>query len=176
MRRSAVKRWFKSLLQDNPSWSLFTFGQLSCFSLHTCLVSGPSPRRVCNFSWRWVPPQIQRVGHGTSTLDLGWSPSPFLIPKETSCVDGESLPWPQERSSCLFASAELSFCHKLCPWSVWVRTKLQFCSTWWTPAVQPRSLSISYIKIIRKKKKNITEDHRNNKIKSLFLIKSLLKN
>ena len=37
--------------------SLFNFGQLSCFFLHTWLVHGPSPRCMCNFFLRWIQPQ-----------------------------------------------------------------------------------------------------------------------
>ena len=48
---------FKSLIQDSSLGFLFTFGQLSCFFLHTCLVHGPSPRCANNFLLRWVPPQ-----------------------------------------------------------------------------------------------------------------------
>ena len=46
---------YKSLIQDGPSGSLFTFGQLSCFFLHTWLVLGPSLRYVCNFLLQWIP-------------------------------------------------------------------------------------------------------------------------
>ena len=35
----------------------------------------------------------------------------------------ESIPWPQGWAFYLLAIAELSFCHQLCPCSVWVRKK-----------------------------------------------------
>ena len=62
------------------------------------------------------------------------------------CRQG-GFPWPQEWSSYLFTSTKFSFCHWLCPWTVWVRTKLQFYSTWQIPAVQPRGTSIFYLSI-----------------------------
>ena len=70
------------------------------------------------------------VCEGMSTLIMPWHPSLF-DPKGAflhMCRQG-SLPRPQEWAPYLFTSTELSFCHWLCPWSVWVRTKLQFYFT-----------------------------------------------
>ena len=128
VRRSAVKKWYKSLTQDIPSRSLFTFVWLSCFFLHTWLVLGPSPRCVCNFFLRWIPPQKPM---GTYPY-YGVGPPPFSTPKKTSweCRQGSKSSWTLGVGTLPLCFSGVQLLPLICPWSVWVRTKLELYSTY----------------------------------------------
>ena len=54
---------------------LFTFGQLSCFFPHSCLVHGPSARCVLNLLLRWIPAQRPMA----ACLHLFWSGAASLF-------------------------------------------------------------------------------------------------
>ena len=59
-----------------------------------------------------------------STLIMSWDSLPFWSPRSLPVLmQTESIPWPQGWAFYLLAIAELSFCHQLCPCSVWVRKK-----------------------------------------------------
>ena len=92
-----------------PSFWVFVYIWSVTFSFHTWLVLGPAPTYVHNFLLRWIPLQRPMC---CSHLLWGGVPSPF-VPQRASlrrCRQG-SFPWPQEWSSYLFTSAELSFHH-----------------------------------------------------------------
>ena len=91
----------------------------------------------------------QRTSLWVHVHPLLWGGIPSLLATKSlscTCADRGVFPWSQEWSP-ISVLTELSFCHKLCLWSVWARTKLEFYSTWQTPAVQPRDPSISYFTI-----------------------------
>ena len=73
--RSTVKTWFKSVIQDSPSGSLFTFGQLYNFFFHIRPVLGATPSHMGNFLLRWIPPQRH--------VHMYWvtNPLPFWLPR-----------------------------------------------------------------------------------------------
>ena len=88
VRRSAVWRWSESFIQDSPSGSLFTLGQLSSFFLHTWLVRGSSPRCNHNFLLRWIPLHRPMV----ACPHLLWGEVPSLFhPKKPSCTCAHRL-------------------------------------------------------------------------------------
>ena len=99
----------------------------------------PSPRSLL----RWMPQQ-RPVG----VCPHLWGVAPFFCdPQEAflcMCIH-RCFPWCQKYAPYLFTLAELSFCHLLCPWSVWVKTKFEFYSIWQIPGVQPSVPSISYL-------------------------------
>ena len=66
-----------------------------------------------------------------STLITGWRPPPFLIPKKpfSSCAYREVFLDPRRGHLISQQQSSVSFCHNLCPWSGWVRTKPEFYST-----------------------------------------------
>ena len=113
----AVQGTLKSLLQHHSSkasnlWysgSLFTFGQLSFFSLH---LIGPWILPKMNEQiFAKVDPAAEASGC-MSTLIMGWSPSLFDLQEAFLCMCRQrSLPWPQKWTSYLFVLAELSFYH-----------------------------------------------------------------
>ena len=75
-----------------------------------------------------------------STHIMSWDFLPFWSPRSLPVhMQTESIPWTQGWAFYLLALAELSFCHQLCPCSVWVRTKLDFYSTWQTRCSAQRS-------------------------------------
>ena len=77
--RSMVERWFKSLTQDSPSRSLFTFGQLSCFFFHTWFVLRPSPKMHVQLFAK-MDSTAEACGD-TSTLVIWWEPLAFPPPR-----------------------------------------------------------------------------------------------
>ena len=67
--RSKVERWFKSLIQDAPSGSLFTFSQLFCFFSHTRLGPWALPKMR---AWRFAKTDPTEKASGCmSTLIVG---------------------------------------------------------------------------------------------------------
>ena len=98
----------KSLIQDSPSGSLFTFGQLSCLFPHTWLVLRPFPWYMHNFLLRWIP--LQRPMGVCPHLLWGGTPALLILWRAFLCTGKSS--WPQEWSSYLFTLANLSFYHK----------------------------------------------------------------
>ena len=76
MRWNTIRRWCKSLIQDSPSGSLFTFGQLSCFFPH---LTGPwtLPKMHARLFSK-MDPTPEACGC-MSTLIMGWGGSPFLF-------------------------------------------------------------------------------------------------
>ena len=132
MKRSTVKRCLKSLIQDNSSGSLFTFGQLSHFFPHTWPILGPFPTCACNFILRRIPPQI---AVGVCPHTYGGAPPLFRPPR--------SLPAQVQTGMFSLVMLHLYFSRaQLLPLALslecLVRTELQFYSTWQTLAVQPR--------------------------------------
>ena len=83
-----VWRWHKSLIQDSPPGSLFNFGELSCFFLHTWLVHGSSPRCMCNILLRWISLCRGLWVHIHAYYGVG--PPPFsTLKKPCACGDKE---------------------------------------------------------------------------------------
>ena len=76
MRWNTIRRWCKSLIQDSPSGSLFTLGQLSCFFPH---LTGPwtLPKMHARLFSK-MDPTPEACGC-MSTLIMGWGGSPFLF-------------------------------------------------------------------------------------------------
>lgn len=118
-------------------WSLFTFGQLPCFFLHTWPTPGPSPTWVHNFfkknstavaCWGWSTFVMGCCPHH---LDLNESSYAYIV-REVSLTLGVALLFLLQQSSAPTVSFVLEYLGK---------TELQFYSTWQTPAVQPRGPS-----------------------------------
>ena len=80
MRRSTEKRWCKSLMQDSPFRTLFTFGQLPCFFIFTWLINpwNLSKMHVQHFSKMDPTTETYRC---MSTLIMGWGVLPFWPPR-----------------------------------------------------------------------------------------------
>ena len=78
----------KSQTRLSDSWSLFTFGQLSCFDTPISpyspppsqFVSGPSPGCACTLQSRWISSQRHMVG-GIARLTVFWHSLPYLAPR-----------------------------------------------------------------------------------------------
>ena len=86
------------------------------------------------------------VNRWMSTLIMWWGllplgVPPFSTPQKPSCTYADKEVFPNLRSGYLISlllqssAFTTSFVY---PWSVWVRTKLEFYSTWQIPGVQPR--------------------------------------
>ena len=83
-----------------------------------------------------------------STLIVGWDPPPFVASKEPSCACTDREVFLDLRRRHLITLFQQSSASAI-SLRVWVKTKLQFHSTWQTPAVQPRGSSISHLKSLR---------------------------
>ena len=156
LRPLALGAWSLSQLDHQGSpFPFFFFKSLVRYLFsHTWPVLEPSPTCVHNFLLIWIPPQ-KPVG-GLPTLTMGWRPLPFwplrsltahVQTGKSSLISGEVILSPY------FSTAQLLSLECL------GKAKLQFYSSWKTPAVQPRGPSISYLSAIHWKKSRLMGEH-----------------
>ena len=97
---------------------------------------GPSPRCMCGFFLKWILPQAYGC---MSSLVMEWGRLPFQPPRSLPAhVHTGKSSLTSRTGTLLLYFGRAQLLPLAFPWSVWVRTKLEFHSTRQTLGVQPR--------------------------------------